>query len=387
MEATMKICVLVDFTDERGADAGRHNFWREVQETYSEHDWQYVSLEELRRQHVVFNFDEFDMVILGNDVANGDYVFHSHIPWLYLHLHGRIRQESWFRTKQARFLVEHQGIRLVPVQAIYDSILGPKQVTVSEGEPSYTELAGSECVRVKRFCDHPLLQFMERPEDFNSAQRGMGSAAFFGSPTPSWRGLEGKRTSVYDKEPESLYGGWFQNWGKDWVPLLQAADGKAPSNHAILLIRVLDRPPYPSFGLRRPKQGIVIATTMRLAASASKPLLDGLINVDFNAVLEYHRKIRRYRTRNTVVLAAITIASLLITSAVLLFGWQYVIPSAIAPSPWEVLRSAVGLPLVGLWYTHLRLYKSFANRSYQAQSLWETVLSYCRHIYKCWEER
>lgn len=367
-ELRMRICVLVDSTDDSGTRAGRRHFWDKVQAAFAKHEWECRSLHELCQRHRVFNFDGFDTVIVSTDTANGDFVFNSHYAWMFFSLHGRLRQEPWLRRSQGgRMIIEHQGIRLVPVQDVYDAILGPQEVAVSNYEPCFTGLAGLKASVIQRFGNHPILAQLNGQDIIDTADRA-DQPVFFGDPPPSWEGPSenpslSENPSVFERKRGALYGGWFEHWGPGWVPLLQAADNAYSSkNHAILLAKIIDDTPRKPGDPRR--RGLFVASTMRLAIGAPIPLLDGLLNADFVSVARYHRRLERGRQIATVCVALILMA--LFAAPAIAVLWIRAVLMPLVPDALlkETLGAVLAVPVFVLGYGFWSSLSRYACRPY-----------------------
>lgn len=370
-KSTKSICVIVDFTSENEKNAGRYNYWKKRLRKYRKnYEWRFISLEEYRRNNIIFNFDDFNIVIISTDTANADFVFHSHIGWLYFHHHGKIRKDLWFRKGiEPRLIVEHQGIRLVPMQSSYDAILGPNEVKVSEFEPEIAGLSGNTCNVVNKFKDHPIIKAIDKRDRLCSDLKETNVRPFFGKPYPRWLGREGHYESTFDEVKHALYGGWFTKWGKGWIPLLQSASNKyAPTNHAILLVKVISE---------KDRKGILIATTMKLATATPEELLEGVIDADFKSIADYHHKISKRHCNQAIIFTSFMILSLFATSFLLLRGWTEFITSSQNPTI-NILKDAIGLPLIGLWILHWKAFKRFVGRSYHTQYSRKRILQALR---------
>ncbi|MEO0820209.1 MAG: adenylate/guanylate cyclase domain-containing protein [Pseudomonadota bacterium] len=367
-------CVLVDATEEEGKAAGRRNYWKYLNEdVLDKRTVSFFSLPELTQQNVVFNFDEFDTVIINTDCVNGDKVFGADESLLFFQYQGEKRQDAWFRSgKHPRLIIEHQGLRLIPTQRSYNALLGLREVVVSNLEPSFTALCGRTVRIVPRFRDHPLLQHLGTDDIIVGDHRRPDLRPFFGEPLPRWLGNdEGPQVgSVFEARRDSLFAGWFEEWESDWIPLLRAEGNQlAPENNATMLVKVVREQEYSSYRIspKHRRRGIIIATTMRLAALAPDELLKGLLETSYEDIRKYHDDVAKRRRFGNVMGRAAIFVSFVLSATLLIVVWNYLI----VESSFEFVRlfaHALGLPLLVLLIVHLEAARSFSRRSFYAGS-------------------
>lgn len=373
---TEPVCVLVDASDESGRYAGRRNYWAFVSDKMKRNRvFETFAIREMSHDNCVFNFDQYETVIINTDLVNGDSVFGSDQSWMFFSRQGKVRLDAWFRNGKApRLIIEHQGLRLIPAQSAYDAILGEGDVVVPGFEPWFTALAGSSCDVVEQFRDHPSLHHFASENCVKTASRGNGVSPFFGDPQPTWLGTEEspQTGSVFEVRKDSLYGGWFEKWDSEWIPLLRAADNSlAPPNNATVLAKIVSDSDYRQRNIQRnhARKGIIIATTLRLAATAPDGLIDGLLNAEYDKFVRYHKRVKSLHQRNTAIawtLIGLSFAAVSIAVTVL---WdRFVIGNDNRLI--EFFSDALGLPLVLLFFTHWQAAKAFRQRGMYAGPRW-----------------
>lgn len=387
LEDFTRICVLVDATEEDGSLAGRRNYWKYVETTAgSPITFDAFSLREMSNLNVVFNFDEYDTVIVNTDLANGDPIFGSDQSLMFFLYQGEKRKDAWFRNgKHPRLIIEHQGLRLIPSQRAYDAILGHGEVDVPTFEPYFTALVGGSCRVVPYFADHPCLQHVDGTKPLEPSPRRPELRPFFGNPAPRWLGAEEgpKVGSVFEARVDSLYGGWFEEWDSEWLPLLKVSENSlAPENNATVLVKVIEENEYAKRNIspEHRRKGVIIATTMRLGALAPSELLKGLLEADYADIVRYHERAHRRRAQINFVLYGLILLSFVLSTAASIFIWDIVI----ADSNSKAIRyfsDAVGLPLIVILLMHYSAARHVSRRSYFAGPRHKTPYYYLRCIF------
>jgi len=374
------VCVLVDATDEAGGNAGRRNYWKFVDpELKRDRPFEEFAIREMTGDNRVFNFDQYETVILNTDLVNGDSVFGSDDSWMFFSRQGKVRLDAWFRNgKKPRLIVEHQGLRLIPSQNAYDAVLGEGEVVVPSFEPWFTALAGGTCSIVNQFRNHPVLRHLKPGAPVESCERGGGISPFFGNPAPSWLGTEEnpETGTVFEVRNDSLFGGWFEDWDSEWVPVLRAyGNTLAPANNATMLVKMVSDTDYREHRIPKEhtRKGIIIATTLRLAAKAPDALIDGILNAEYDRLVRFHEKAEHLHRRNTLFASVLIALSFLAVSAVVTFAWdRFVIGSDNRAI--EFFADALGLPLLLILFAHWRAARSFAQRGLFAGPRWRIPL-------------
>lgn len=238
----MRVAVIVDDLD---PNRRRRCFWEEQFESMRDVQYELVSLLENMEKREFFNVYDYDVIIFNWCVLDGALMYAS----------DRVQEivtfydDHFFRfvRRGGIIIMENQPKRWRPVQKAYDILLNGGVTVVSRD----TYFFGSKIVVNKRFKRHPLLQHL--PEVMYSAYTHPPDESWFPPGSTSARSIE-------ELNPTKVYSGAFRAWKSEWLPLVYSDESRYP----IMLVR--------TEGL-----GLWIVTTMFLASSNIKELVDSLV--------------------------------------------------------------------------------------------------------------
>jgi hypothetical protein len=273
----MKIAVIVD-----DLDPGRRRrcFWSEELDALPDVQYDFVSLLKNMEDRKFFNVYEYDLVIFNWCVLDGAVMYASdRVQDIVSFYDDHFIQ---FVRKGGILIMEDQPKRWRPAQRGYDVLL-KGDVTVLSPE---NYLFGSKVVVNKRLRKHPLIQNL--PTALHSAYQYV--------PTESWFPYDSTSIkSIQELNPTKVYSGAFRKWRPEWLPLLYTEDGE----HPVMLVK--------TDGL-----GLWIVTTMFLASSNIKELIEALIigsRRHISEIRRYHER-QRYLRKLEIVRASAILASI-----------------------------------------------------------------------------
>lgn len=298
--------VLIDATLDSGPRKGRparESSWHLVLEP---HSYIQQSVADSRRSGESVRINEFGSVIVNWDAANGDIVTGSDDTLFYFMTRGGDRKEAFLR-KGGRLLCEFQGGMGRLHQAAYDALFGDNELEVISLDAFPEEKwHGSEAEVWSRTFSrfHPVLNSL--PKTFRTAYRDEGERLF--------NFVDGPVTEMYGyKYRETIFWhGWFRWWQKGWIPLLKA---KLPKDHPY---RTKLLAPKPAVLLAKcTGNGVMFASTMWLALSRSKDLMDSILRVDVASIQRAHNRLKWYRR----VIDALIAVTLVFAGRALMIAW------------------------------------------------------------------
>lgn len=258
----MKIAVIVD-----DLDPGRRRrcFWEEQLDDLPDVQYELISLLQKMEERKFFNVYAYDVIIFNWCVLDGALMFASdRVQDIVSFYDDHFIQ---FVRKGGILLMENQPKRWRPVQKAYDVLL-PGEVTVVSRE---TYLFGSKVIVNERLKKHPLFQHL--PAAMHSAYAHPPDESWFPVGSTSAR-------SIQELNPTKVYSGGFQRWKSDWLPLLYT-----------------DEKLYPVMLMKTEGLGLWIITTMYLASSNIKELVESLTIGSKRHIVE----IQRYHARQKYV--------------------------------------------------------------------------------------
>jgi hypothetical protein len=227
--------------------------------------------------------NEFDIVILNWDTANGDIKTGSDDTLLYFKVRGEDRRNQ---------LLEHGGKLVCEFQGgsggllhqgAYDAIFGDGNFQVMK-DPS--ALGGKNfrhgpTVSVwPEFKDHPLVKNLPPEMSTRYVDGGERLFNFVDGAVDAMFGYKFRHTLFWL--------GWFRWWKEGWVPLLKA---KLPADHPYR-----SRRPEPAVLLAKCEgNGLLLASCLWMSFSKAQMLVDSILNTDLPSIREYHDSLRRRR--------------------------------------------------------------------------------------------
>lgn len=232
------------------------------------------------------------------------------------------RDARSFANKGGRFFCEVQASGGVPLQASYDALFGPGEVTVTN-EGSVDEIGGEVVCVAPRASGHPLLKHL--PTTVRTQYKSQGELVL-----PLFdKGL----MSPFAAHPANLYWGWFSDWAEGWLPLLHTPPvGPEGKQFPVLLAKQVGH-------------GEVIATTMRIGSSGFQTLIRNVLTVEHAGVQNFYRRARwRIRGVRVVQGAGIWLAVFLVAA------WLtcLVLRDNPTPSVMDLVNLAFGPALVAI---------------------------------------
>jgi len=190
-----------------------------------------------------------------------------------------------FVLKGGIIIMEDQPKRWRPVQKAYDIML-KGDVTVVSRE---TYLFGSKVVVNGRLKKHPL--FHHLPAVMYSAYNHSPEESWFPPGSTSAR-------SIQELNPTKVYSGAFRAWKAEWLPLVYTDENK-----------------YPIMLMKTEGLGLWIVTTMFLASSNIKELIESLVIgsrrhiVEIRKFHDHQKLVRKLQVlRACVILCAVGVA-------------------------------------------------------------------------------
>jgi hypothetical protein len=274
--AKPEILVLVDQKVESGAFQGmpaRGTGWRHVLSGWSFTEKSIADSTEPTRIY------EYKAVILNWSAANGDSNTGSDTTLNYFQNEAENRKARLLHRK-GRLICEYQDAAGILHQGAYDAVFGKGEVQVAKRDlDDDTKLwVGPEVEVWQRYRQHPIVRNLPRTmaTHYEDSDRIFN---FIQGP------LDGAFS--YDHREQILWYGWFKWWRKGWIPLLRA---KLPKGHpyrrcwlksdpAVLLVKCQDN-------------GIYVASTMWLALSRSKELVENILKADVDEISKTHRRLK-----------------------------------------------------------------------------------------------
>jgi hypothetical protein len=238
----MKVAIIVD-----DLDAGRRRrcFWEEQLSRLSDVEFELVSLLQQMAQRKFFDIYAFDVVIFNWCVLDGAVMYESDRAQSIVSFYDDHFKR--FVQKGGIIIMENQPKRWHPAQKAYDILL-PGQINVLKSEIAPF---GSKVCISHELKKHPLIQHL--PSAVHSAYAHSPDETWFPPDSTSpW--------SIQELHPSKVYSGVFRNWTSEWLPLLYTDDHKYP----VMLVR--------TDGL-----GLWVITTMFIASSNIKELIDALV--------------------------------------------------------------------------------------------------------------
>ncbi len=277
----------------------------------------------------------FQVIIINWDVANGSHSYESQV----LKDFGpdfRTQVDDWVKDGGILFC-EVQSVHGIPVQESYTAIFG-SQIKVlhkkkqrkgisneyngnapdyrdkpilypgpsKQGYETFTQrsrrvLRGSVALVNKRHSKHPLVYGIH---PFILSQYSYADERIL---PRTLREDRSAQFSLYYRCPETLYSGWFVDWGSDWVPVfLESASNKWP----VLLVRTYGK-------------GAWVASTIRLTSASDIPFIRNLVSFPIyqEQWREYHdRVLKRRRIFDYLSMVLLLLILILIASVIWKLG-------------------------------------------------------------------
>ena len=262
--------------------------------------------------------------------------------------------------KGGTLFTESQTVKGVPVQASYDAIFGTGEIRVLEEVLSGPERRGPRAIVCRASAKHPLANGVSSPL---AAQYQAPDMPLFNI---RWTGTEQLERPVPEQYTDSIWIGWFTRWAKGWIPILEAE--LPPSYRARNAWRV---PPHAILLAKCEENGLLLASTMWLAASRPKVLIQHVINCPKQDIQRFHRRARIKR-------AGIDFLYLILLFAILsLLTWGFVLSAFWLNSmgKWGTLGlSALGVGLLPIYISSFSIYRRFVLARPYGISIWKTLL-------------
>jgi hypothetical protein len=238
-----------------------------------------ISVYEHQQAVTTIDISNASHLLVSWDAANGDSISRSDITLQFFVSEGRVRAEEVLQEGGTLFC-ESQTVEGLPVQATYDGIFGPGELTVSTDVLRPSERCGSRADVRLESAQHPLLQGMNWQLQ-GSDPPGDPRLFFLHLPEETKASLD---RPIMDHYRDSLWIGWFTSWSRDWIPLLYAAEkvqaGPDASHRAILLAKVRGH-------------GLLLASTLWVAALRQDQLLRNILEApvqDMTGIRRFHRQ-------------------------------------------------------------------------------------------------
>jgi hypothetical protein len=258
----MRIAVIIDDLD---ASRRRRCFWDEQLSGLPDVEYELISLLQKMEAREFFNVYAFDVVIFNWCVLDGALMYASdRVQDIVEFYDDHFIQ---FVRKGGILIMENQPKRWRPVQRAYDILLKGDIKVISRE----TYMFGSKVILNERLRRHPLFQHL--PVVMYSAYAHAPDESWFPPGSTSAK-------SIQELNPTKVYSGAFQSWKSDWLPVLYA-DDKA----------------YPVMLIKTEGLGIWIVTTMYLASSNIKELIESIIVGSKRHCVE----IQRYHSRQLYI--------------------------------------------------------------------------------------
>jgi hypothetical protein len=283
----MKIAIIVDDLD---PDRRRRCFWEEQLSSLPDVQYELVNLLKHMDERKFFNVYMYDIIIFNWCSLDGCVMYASErLQAVVGYYDDHFIQ---FVRKGGILIIENQPKRWRPVQKAYDVLL-PEEVSVISRE---MHLFGSKVLVNEKLKRHPLIQNL--PDVLHSAYNHAPNESWFPPGSTSAKSLQ----ELY---PTKIYSGGFLHWKSDWLPLLYTDDKLYP----VMLVK--------NDGL-----GLWIVTTMYLASSNIKELIESIIigaKRNLFAIKQFHahqktvRKFEALRAFGLIILIAFGIYIILAT--------------------------------------------------------------------------
>lgn len=238
----MRVAIIVD---DLNPDRRRRCFWPEQLDSIADVEYELVSLLEKMEERKFFDVYAYDLIIFNWCVLDGALMYASdRVQDIVSFYDDHFVQ---FVRRGGVLIMENQPKRWRPVQKAYDILLDGEVKVVSRDTYTF----GAKVLANKRLRKHPL---------FNHLPMVMHSA-YAHSPAETWfpPGSTSPR-SIQELNPTKVYSGSFRSWRSDWLPAMYTDENE-----------------YPVMLLKTDGLGLWIVTTMYLASSNIKELLDSLI--------------------------------------------------------------------------------------------------------------
>jgi hypothetical protein len=277
-------------------DRLRHSYWGSV---LGQHPYEEYGLGDLDDAATVLDLKGTRLLIVSWDAANGDAAYRSNQTLNYFQGMGRIRIEEVLQDGGI-VLCECQTVDGVPVQAAYDAMFGVGEVQVLSDVLPEPERRGEAGLVVKEFADHPMM--LGLPPRINQGYRDLGERMFYAK----YQGPEGETGPLGLHYKSTLWWGWFTWWRKGWIPLIYA---ELPASY---LRRQSDAKPAAILLAKVHGNGMLLASTMWIAGSQSKRLVDNVLRVSLDAVRRHNSELERRRTFGDLLAGVALVAVLVI---------------------------------------------------------------------------
>lgn len=302
-----KTLILVDRTLPSGKRA-RDCLWNQLIPSAQQKS---ISDERDNRESVRIN--EFDLVVVNWDAANGDIVTGSDDTMFYFMTRGEDRREALLQNGGI-LLCEFQDGKSRLHQSAYDAIFGKSEIEVMRADLAQDETLwfGPTVKVVSKFRNHPIVRGL--PTVLSTHYQEDGSALFnFAADVRSMYG--------YKHRSSLLWLGWFQWWRKGWIPLLVA---DLPNDHPQRRRWFCPRPAV--LLAKCQGNGLYLASTLWIAISRSKELADGICSADLYQIKKYHNRVKWLRILRDVAFPMAFLILLWETHAPLLEGVRNLAP-------------------------------------------------------------
>jgi hypothetical protein len=332
--------------------------WAEYLAALGVADVETVSVADLERTYNVVRLqgrgtDWTGLVIVAWDSANGDAACGSDRTLAFFRDNGLVRLNQ-LMTFQSILLCEAQTAARVPLQAAYDAIFGPGEVTVvsSAGAPDQDGVRrgpwGDWVRRQGWSLRHPVISLLisHHPLLDDMSRRVRGERTYRG-PLFNLR----NRPSDEEGTDHILWRGWFTEWRRGWLPLVFADD---PHRGTSFRRPVLLAKPY--------RHGLLLASTLWIAFGNFDQLMSAVLKLiqptnDWRRLRRIHLAVEIVRGI-TDVLTLVAIGFLLLIGTIVLWrsvglsspGWlNNVLDALHFPNPGPVAQFAatLGIGVIG----------------------------------------
>jgi len=277
--------------------------------------------------------DDGQILIVNWDAANGDYLCGSDDVFLYFQTQ-RDKRNALLRQRRippgpapgGKILCEFQCGSGMLFQGAYDAIFGESEVKVvearlpPEARPKNEEMRKCQLEEERKwtntsavvpwhFLNHPIVRALpgKKVTLFSrilwartkvESKYGEESQPLFNFKTD----MDQEDFFSY-RQRDTIYRGWFENWGKEWVPLLIAKPREEGAWARFKRWR--KEPPRAVLLAKCHEDGVMLASTMWMAVPGAEDLVRQILTVDPKVVAKAHDKYflcRKIFDRSLVIL-------------------------------------------------------------------------------------
>ncbi len=270
---TKKVLALADRTLDAGKRA-RDCQWQKIFP-----DCEQMSItDELKKLESV-RINEYELVIVNWDAANGDIITGSDDTLFYFMTRGEDRKNILLHNGGILLCEFQGGNKGILHQTAYDAIFGKAEIAVCQAnlsEPNESR-HGPTAQVVWQYRNHPIVKGLPKTLATHYKECGARVINF----TPNVDEMYG-----FKYRASILWHGWFQWWKKGWIPLLTA---ELPESHPY---RKRWFAPRPAVLLAKCEDnGLFLASSLWIAISNLQEVADKIRSVDISTIREFHNRV------------------------------------------------------------------------------------------------